>query len=407
MKKKILNDFIYSIIASAFPILVLQFLVLPLTAIELTAGEYGLLIALISWVNMISLTLGNVLNNVRLVKNESYEQEGLSGDFNILLLLFLLINILGVSIGIVILSNNINFLNQILLILTSVFLLLKGYLVVELRLTLKFKLILYDGFIMVMGYILGFILFKLFDEWSLIYFTSSIMSLIYILYKTKLINEPFKKTIKFNSVRFETFILLASVLLNSATVYLDKVMLLPLLGGSAVTIYYIASIMGKTFSLILNPISNVILSYLSRMKSLKNNLFIAVFGVSSLIGTLSYFIVIYVSEIVLYVIYPDYAAQALLYLPITVLTAIIIAIIGILNPILLKFRNMKWQLLINGIYLVSYIILSLVLLHYFDLLGFCYGLLIAAIIKLILTLIVYKMSNEKSAKINIGNKESI
>src|SRR5699024_2779594 len=192
-------------------------------------------------------------------------------------------NILGVSIGIVILSNNINFLNQILLILTSVFLLLKGYLVVELRLTLKFKLILYDGFIMVMGYILGFILFKLFDEWSLIYFTSSIMSLIYILYKTKLINEPFKKTIKFNSVRFETFILLASVLLNSATVYLDKVMLLPLLGGSAVTIYYIASIMGKTFSLILNPISNVILSYLSRMKSLKNNLFIAFFVVSSLI----------------------------------------------------------------------------------------------------------------------------
>lgn len=395
MKRKLFNDLTYNIIASALPVLVLQFFILPLTAMELTAKNYGVLIALISWINMISLTLGSVLNNTRLIENENYKERNIVGDFNILLLIFLIINSITVTIGILFLSNNVDIMAIGILVVTSIFLLLKGYLVVELRLNLSFKLILYDAFIMVLGYLLGYVLFRIFKEWSLIYLTSSLLSLIFILMKTSIIKEPFIKTIRFKKVSIKTIILLISVLLNSVTVYIDKILLLSLLGGSAVTVYYVASIIGKSFSLILNPISSVVLSYLSRMESMKEKIFYIIFVITAFIGILSYFILIYLSEVVLSIIYPSYVEEAMIYVPITILTAIIIAITGILNPIILRFGKTMWQLIINSVYLIIYIGLSLILLDFYGLIGFCYGLLISAIVKLILTMLVYKLNTSR------------
>lgn len=395
MKFRLLNDFLYSMVASALPILVLQFVILPLTANSIGSIEYGLLIALISWVNMFSITLGNVLNNIRLIENDFYKKKDIKGDFNIILFIFVIINIVLVTIGLIYLNESANLLNLLLLVLTSVFLLIKGYLIVGFRLKLRFDLILVDSAIILIGYIVGYVLFKITGEWSFIYLISSILSLSYIILKTNLINEPFRRTLNFKNISRKTTLLLISVLLNSITIYLDKIMLLPLLGGTAVTIYYISSIMGKTFSLILNPISNVILSYLSRMSTLKDKLFSSMLIVSLVIGGISYFIVLYISEIILEIIYPDYVIQAMVYLPVTILTAIILSITGVLNPIILKFMHTKWQVYINSIYLMFYIILSLTLLNKYGLIGFCYGLLIAAIIKLILVISVYNFSTKK------------
>ena len=98
--KKIILDMILNIIAATIPVAVLQLIVYPITAKNIGGDEYGLMLTIYSVWIMISNSLGNVLNNVRLLWNGEYEEGEIKGDFNILLIQWGVIN--AVIIGAVI-----------------------------------------------------------------------------------------------------------------------------------------------------------------------------------------------------------------------------------------------------------------------------------------------------------------
>ena len=84
--KKIILDIVLNITATAIPLIILQLVVLPLIATKMSDELYGFTLTIISTITIIASSLGNALNNVRLIKNRVYEEKGIQGDFSILLL---------------------------------------------------------------------------------------------------------------------------------------------------------------------------------------------------------------------------------------------------------------------------------------------------------------------------------
>lgn len=95
VKRKIVLDMILNIVATAIPTIVLQLLILPALAWDMPDEKYGLLVTILAFLNVVPSTMGNVLNNIRLLYNNKYIEKKYEGDFNIILLLLMGINIIG------------------------------------------------------------------------------------------------------------------------------------------------------------------------------------------------------------------------------------------------------------------------------------------------------------------------
>ncbi|MCD7034582.1 hypothetical protein LRR81_10050 [Metabacillus sp. GX 13764] len=400
MNKKIFSDVILNILASAFPIFFLQFLLLPIVALKLDSTSYGYLITIVTWLNFSALTLGSVLNNARLIYNNTYQELNIKGDFNILLGLFIGLNLVLMSIGLWCFKISIDPLNIILLLITSVMMIIKSYIIVEFRIELNYKYILFDSLFVSLGYGVGYILFLITQYWQFIYLFGATCSFLFVVQKTKILKEPYKKTKLFKKTTYQTSALLFSGVLNTSTVYIDKLLLFPLLGGLSVSIYYTATILGKTLALAIGPITGVFLSYISKLKDINNRTLILIFSLCISGGVIGYIILMLISEPILKMLYPQFAEAALKYLNIITISIIINMISSLLNAVILKFCELKWQVTLNATYLVIYVGLSLFLLSYKGLIGFCIGILISSVIKMISMIGVYYLTNIKKVSLS-------
>lgn len=391
MKKKIISDVILNMIATFIPMFVLQFVILPQVAIDIGADLYGELLTVIAFVYLISTSFGSVLNNSKLIHYKNYEANNIeiNQDYNIILSVFLLANIIIVTLGMLYYGDNLDSFSSLSLILISVILLTNTYLNVEFRIKLNFKNILMSSVMLFIGYLIGYILFLITGFWSLIYLLGLGISLIFILFKTRKDSKKLKMTKMFRVTFVETLLLLVSGFLVTLGAYIDKLILFPLLGGEAVSVYYTSTIVGKTIALAIGPITGVLLSYMAHMKLFSKNNFKILLFISLLVGVGSYGFVLLVSRPLLTIVYPQYVEEAMKYVSITTMSIILTIIASVINPVLLKFMKAKWQLYINTIYIVIYVAFGLVLLNNHGLIGFCLGILVANIAKLIFMISIY------------------
>ena len=257
---------------------------------------------------------------------------------------------------------------------------------------------------MFFGYLIGFVLFLFTGYWSLIYFCGLGLNILFLINKTSIWSENYSKTPLFKITFKEVIMLLGSGVLVSLGAYVDKLIIFPLLGGAAVSIYYVATILGKTIALAIGPITGVLLSYLAHMKKFSRNNFKFLLLISSIVGFIGYWFVIFISEPLLSFVYPQYVEDAIQYIPVTTLSIILTIISSVINPVLLKFSSAKWQMFINGLYMLIYVPLSLYLLSLHGLMGLCVGILIANFIKLLIMITTYFYVNKSTNANNLSEE---
>lgn len=398
MKKKIVYDSILNIVSTTIPIAIIQLIIYPLIAERLGDGGYGLMITLVSLVNLTSRPFGNVLNNIRLLYNNDYEKADSEGDFNILLTASLVINSLAMIVGTIYYEGSFSSINVVLIILISALNLIREYMIVSFRIKLNYKNILLDNIFLVLGYFIGLFLFNVTGYWQLIYLCGYLVSLIFIVKNSTLIKEKFIITPLFKKTGQKGGVLLVATFLKTVTGYADKLIIYPLLGSMAVSAYYSATILGKIISMGITPISSVFLSYLANMKKIKRKDFLKILLFTSVVGLIGYIICIVISEPVLMLLYPEWASESLKLIYITTASAVIGVICSIINPIILRFNSINWQLIISISDIIMYLILTIVFYKMYGLIGFCLGILISNIIKLIFMVCIYFFSFKKETK---------
>lgn len=396
-KKKVVIDVALNVVATALPLCVLQLAVLPLMAQDMSGDKYGLVVTTLSIFSILPGVLGTTLNNIRLIFQNKYDEEGLRGDFNVILLW----SGMGCAIAcafLFVFFGETDSVSICLLFIASLTWISREYYLVAFRLRIDYRSILVCNVIQAFGYILGYSLFLVLNQWILVYLVGQGISLAYILCKSDLHKEPFKLTKLFSETVSSISALSISHFLTRFMGYSDRMLLFPIIGGASVGVYYVSTLVGKIASMAVNPVNSVMLTYLSKRQNKPGKAFYITMLSGLIVCIVSYCLIMLFGRPVLGFLYPGYVDEAMVYLPITSVTALLYVLISIAQPFTLKYYSMKWQIIINGVTCLAYVLLGMLFLNAYGLMGFCVGVLIANTAKLLFMLAVYlfKMPDSKS-----------
>ena len=167
-----------------------------------------------------------------------------------------------------------------------------------------------------------------------------------------------------------------------------------------------ASLSGKMVSLMINPIASVMLSYLGKKDTKDSRQFFITLIIGLFVGCFGYLACLLVSKTVLRILYPMYCEEALKYIFVTTGTAVTAAIISLINPFILRYKSMKWQVVINLSTVLFFFFICNVLSKGFGLFGFCFGTLICNLYRIILSVLIFtkKTNQQHVADKNENNK---
>jgi len=390
--KKITFDIFLNIIAAALPIAMLQLVIYPLVAKNIGGKEYGLMLTIYSIWIMIPFSLGNVLNNVKLLKFSKYQEYNVKGDSILLLRQWTIFSSVVVFVLIWAYCGHFSFLHAVIGTIISVLFLLKAYLEVGFRIELNYIAILISNALLSLGFLAGYLIFRFSGIWEFIFLLGYIFPCVYCGFKTHLLSEEPRKTILYSEVKKDACSLAFSVVIKNLTHYADKLVLYPLMGGMAVSIYYTATILGKITGMLTGPFNSVMLSYIARWDNKKANVFAKVFIIGSVICIFGYIVAILLARPIIGLLFPQWLDAVMAIFPLTTLAIMLGILSTILNPFVLKYCKIQWQIGINLASSVIYFGSALFLWYYKGLEGFCIGTVIGALTRLIILISVYYKS---------------
>lgn len=386
-KKRVATDMLINLIGTGLPLVALQLIVYPIVARRIDADAYGRMQSLVSVIFLISGTLGGALSTTRLIHQYDYDEQGRVGDFSLLNVYSIGAVAVVTPIVIYFYLGEVDLYELILITVISVLNYAELYYEVGLRLKLNYRKIFINKLIGAIGYLIGFLIFRWTFDWHYIFISAYLLQTLYCIHSTELFREPVQKTEAFaDTTRSYGNITLASAF-NKSLTYFDKILLHPLLGGEAVSVYFAANIFGKLVLQVLEPITNVILSYLSKEKRVSRS----VWGLTITVGggfcVLMYLFCLLVSRFVLTILYPQFVDEAMKLIPISTLSLCISSFVNIIHPLALKTIKTNRQIIISGGGLACYVILALTMYRPYGLMGCCIALLISYMVKLSLILI--------------------
>lgn len=395
MKNKLIKDMALNIIAAALPLAMLQLIIYPQIAKSIGGDEYGLMLTIYSIWIMVSNSLGNVLNNIKLLKFPEYSKMGQTGDVSVLLRKWSAASFVIVFIATWVYCGSFSFTHVFLGVAVATCILLKAYLEVGFRIELNYVYILLNNVLLSIGFLIGFLLFKVTGVWELVFLMGYAFAAAFCAIKTGLLREPYKKTPLYSQVKKDSYSLAISVVITNLINYADKLVLYPLMGGTAVSIYYTATILGKITGMLTGPINSVILSYITRWDKSKADIFSKVVVAGGTVVVVGYFVTLLIARPVIGLLFPQWLEEVMDIIPFTTVTIMLNVLASILQPFVLKFCKMQWQIAISAIGSGTYFTCALILWKAMGLKGFCIGTIIGVAVKLTIMIAVYYRSMGK------------
>jgi O-antigen/teichoic acid export membrane protein len=149
--------------------------------------------------------------------------------------------------------------------------------------------------------------------------------------------------------------LIAAVILNA-----DRLILQAIDGGTSVTIFYAATLIGKMVSLISTPLNGVIIGHLTKYEGgIKKSTFVKL-CLGSVVGSLILNVFCFgVSFVFVRIMYADIFELVKPYLWCANLGQVFYFIANTLTVILLRFTDEKYQLVINILFLIVFVVIYL------------------------------------------------
>lgn len=384
---RISKDFLLNILASILSTGIMQLIVYPRLAIELSADEYGIMLTIMGYVSVITLAFGNNLCNSRILQEHIYEENGMKGDFQILVTLMAVLSSIAISICCI----KIDISNAILtsIIFMTLVTILKSYYLVVYRIKIDYKKNLLANLFIGLGYVVGALIVIKFMSWPWVFTCGCLFGLCYIWKSTKIMREPFVKTELFGKSSKIVFILAFSGLISNVTTYLDRFMIYPLLGSKMVSVYATAAFFSKSLNLVLAPITTVFLSYLTSKKIVldqKKYLFLNC-GIIVL-GMLFWTVAFSVGKNITGYLYPTLIEDAADFIPYASLGITIGIVSSFSSIVVLAYAPVRWQTILPFIRIVLYLTTGYFLIIKRGLLGLCMGIIITNSLVFLITFVV-------------------
>lgn len=359
----------------------LQFLVYPLLAARLGTEGYGNLQYLLAVPNVLSVSLGTALSFARL--SAPQEDRRRNGVYHATLLVFALVFLplafLFARQGATAVPTRVAVFYALLCVLMA----WRTFAEVSFKLTLRYGRFFLFYAAIGAGFAAGLPLALRFDCWPLCLVFGEAFGIAY----AYLCDDTLRRDLAVFGKGDGAIIKGAAVFflsegLSHFIFNADRVLLRLLLSGEAVTIYYLATLVGKTTSFVTLPLSSVLMGYLSRYegglsrRSVWRILILALFSVLALalLCTLG-------GEILLYLLYPVQRAAVRPYLLPGSLASTFYFVTTVLTVVLLRFAKRWGQVAVGGVFALCFLGLGIPATRAHGLFGFVCTAVVAGAVR--------------------------
>lgn len=373
--------------ASLISNFVLQFFLYP--AIERQTGEahYGEILVFITIANVCGLAFGGAANGAYLTSRRHYQAR--SGDFFCILAgICAVFSVVAVVAFHRYLTGWVEGVCLALLITLTGY---KSYSFVEFQLKKDYPHYLLFTSIIVVTEIACLPLFYLTRQWPVLLLPGMAVGIVYVCLRGEIYRRPMVRSEHFGQAARDTVTLSGAYLLDFGAQNADRFLLLPLLGGIAVTHYYVASLFSKTLSMITGPVENLILAYLSDQKEPFNRRNFLLINLFLLVGSVIFFggvVLLGPWLLKLPFLYPNLVKDVRAYIPLASMAQLLLISSSIIVTIDLLVAPKRMQFILQVIYVGAYVALTIPFILYSGLEGFVIASCLAAAIRYAVAVVI-------------------
>lgn len=389
--KRISGDFIINILASMVYTFARQIVVFPLLAARLSDADYGTLLTVSGLANVCTAMIGISLNNIRLIEDSHYQEQGLRGDFNLLCLLGS-----GVSAVFAAVLWRMFSLSALTAVLLAAYLIVSNfyqYATAFFRLELNFKRTFWCNMAVSAAYCAAALVFATAELWPAVFLVGEGAGLLFVSKTTPFFKEPLTRTPLFTATAVTLLTYMSTGLIGNLLQYADRMILYPVLGAESVSYYSTASFFGKSAGIVMTPIAGVLLGYFAQKDFKASKKLFAMVNGCSLLCLAVFLLGCWIfAPWFTRLLYPTLYESAAPYIFLANLASAISIAGSMAQPMVLKACSIRWTLLIQVIYGISYLLLSWWLLPLYGLLGFCWASIASNAIR---TLMLYAIGFAK------------
>ena len=385
--KRQIGDSAWSLAGLVLMNAVAQIVVFPLYARKFGNVGYGDLQYLMAYVNVFTVSIGSAANYARMVAPPDEREEN-GGDYNLLLLL---VGLFGIPFTYLVRRfggapmDHATYICYCLLFVAMAF---RYYADVAYKITLNYRRYFVYYLLIGVGYVIGAILVWKTGIWPLGLLVGEALGVLYAYLSSAQLRHRalrpspvWRRTLR----AVLTFFVaegVANLILN-----VDRILLKLLLGASAVTVYYLATLVGKVISVVIAPLNGVLIGYLARFDGRFTRRAMrwltvgstAAIVVGSLLCTLG-------GYVVLLILYPTEIEAVRDFLFVGSLAEVLYFVTSTVMVVLIRFAKKSYQVFINAIFGIFFFGLGIPATVMFSLWGFSIAMVLACAVRFVLAI---------------------
>jgi len=387
--KSIFTDTIWSIAGLVLMNVTAQFVVYPYWNRVFGSDTYGNIVYLLAVMNILAISIGSGVNYARMRQSANGETQNrpylllMAAGMVLTLLILLALYFSGLL--------HIGSTEFVLFCLLTAATMWRYYADVEYRLHINYRGYFLYYLVIGLGYLIGITLFWATGLWPLALLPGELTGLALVLWRGSI----FKREAAHGSEDFSVILRLALVLVGSNILSHmifngDRLVLRWFAGSTAVSVYYIASLFGKTMTLITTPLNGVLVGHLAKYEGkLTKHIMRQINLLSGAAVLLATAACVAASYIVLPILYPSDFESVRHYLFLANAAQVIYFVGNVLTAsVLLRFTPARNQMIVNVVHGILFVAVCVPLAWSFKISGFCWGILGVNVLRLILCLIL-------------------
>ncbi|MCR5577045.1 MAG: hypothetical protein K6F56_08565 [Oscillospiraceae bacterium] len=384
---KFFSDFVWSIAGLVLMNAAAQLLVYPYWNRVLGSEAYGNIVYLLGIMNIMAISVGSGVNYARMRRSAAEETKNRP---------YLLLMAAGTLLSILILFTlngldllHLNGTEFLLFCLLTAATMWRYYADVEYRLHVNYKGYFLYYVIIGIGYLLGIWLFRRSGLWPLALLPGELAGLLFVLWRGSIFKidaEQESAAASLSPILRLALVLIGSNVLSHLIFNGDRIILRLFAGSTAVSVYYIASLLGKTMTFVSTPLNGVLVGYLARYEGkLTRKLMNQVTGLTAAASVLATALCTAASLVILPFLYPNDIEEVRHFLLLANAAQVFYFVGNVLTAsVLLRFTHARNQMIVNVVHGVLFVALCIPLTGRYGINGFCWGLLAVNVLRLLL-----------------------
>lgn len=367
-KNQLLKNTIINIFSAGILTGITQLLIFPFISRQYDVETFGIIVSLHGFKTLIMNFIGNSMNNIRLIYNDKVT---IKGNFKIILYICLFLAVIFSALLFNLYGVNIRPFEIVILTFITVLATFRIYLVVYFRIEFDYNKIFITNILIISGYLIGLLLFNVLSYWWLVFLVGELFGVIYSLRNSNFLYEKVKPSRELFPLLKETMNLIFSNSISNGLGYLDRFLITPIINATAMSTYYSVSIFSKIINMLVVPFNNVLLSYITKNSNKKNKNLLVKLNILLVVSLIPiYFILNFLTPYLLKIFYPHFLKNGIKYIAIINLGTILKLLGSLTNTFILKLHKMNYQVSIQLIYAIIYLISALYLTINKGLMGF-------------------------------------